>query len=102
MPLPPLPARSNGQPWSNNVEHAYQLISMSFSHAEQVMSQEADSSRLQYHADALTEDVIPLLVEMEVYAQQESIPIPWLHSCAISATELVFQLLTASETSGAQ
>lgn len=102
MPLPPLPARSNGQPWSDNVEHAFQIISTTFNRAEQVMSQEADSARLQYHADALTEDVIPLLIQMEIHAPQESIPVPWLHSCARISTELVVQLHTASETSEAQ
>jgi hypothetical protein len=73
-----------------------------FNLASQLMSQEVDSSRLRYHADRLTEDAVPLLAEIEVHAQQEVIPVAWLHSCARLAAELVVQLLTASETSAAK
>ncbi|KAJ7434642.1 hypothetical protein B0H11DRAFT_2208152 [Mycena galericulata] len=77
-----LDARGGGLPWSGNVEHAYQITATTFNLASQVLTQEADSSRLRFHGNALTEEVIPLLVQMEIHAQEESIPVAWLHSCA--------------------
>jgi hypothetical protein len=102
MSFPALPAHPDGLPWSGNVEHVYQIITTTFDHASRVLSEEADSSRLRYHADVLTKDAIPLLAEMELHAQQEALPIPWLHLCARLVAELVVQFLEASETSSAK
>lgn len=99
MVFPSLPVRAGGLPWSGNVEHAYQIISTTFNLAAPVLTQEADSSRLRFHANALTEEVIPLLAQMEIHAQEESIPVHWLHSCTRLTAELAIRLFTASDTS---
>ena len=102
MSFPALPAPAEGLPWSANIEHAYQIISTTFNLAIHVRAQEADSTRLRYHAEALTGDVIPLLAEMEIHAHQEGFPVPWIHRCAQLSSELVVQLLSASQSSSAR
>ncbi|KAJ7716203.1 hypothetical protein B0H16DRAFT_1801721 [Mycena metata] len=39
---------------------------------------------------------------MELYANQEQFPVPWIHSCARLSAELVVQLVSASDSSSAQ
>jgi hypothetical protein len=102
MVLPPLPHHPAGGQWSDNVEQAYEIISAAYDLASQVLTQEAESNRLRFHAETLTEESIPLLSEMEAHAQEESIPIPWLHSCARLMAKLIYELLTASDALSAQ
>jgi hypothetical protein len=93
--LPPLP---DDHPWSPNIYHAYQIITDTFTNATNTLWEEADPIRIKYHIEMLTDDTIPILVALESRAQEERLPLPWLHSCVEIIGGLIVRLCHAYET----
>jgi hypothetical protein len=102
MNLPALPPHPPNSPWSPNVSYAYQIVSDIFKAASLVLTREADSARLRHHAEAVAGQLVPLLIEMEKHAAEESIPRRWINECARAAAALEVKLLRASESSKAK
>lgn len=97
--LPPLPAPSNNVAWSPAVYQAYDVISEMYDRAAHVHHQEAESGRLKFHAESLTQDAVPILLALEEHAAEENIPVPWIHSLTTAVAGLIAQLCSAYETS---
>ena len=76
--LPPLPTPSNNVALSPAGYQAYDVIYQMLDHAAHVHHQEAESGQLKFHAESLTQDAVPILVEE--HAAEENIPTPWIHS----------------------
>ncbi|KAK6991473.1 hypothetical protein R3P38DRAFT_2572217 [Favolaschia claudopus] len=58
--------------------------------------------RPQFHAHALTENVIPMLVDLETQALDESLPLSWVHECAYMVARLVKELCDAQTNAEAR
>ena len=93
MPLPQLP--ESNPPWPPHVYQAYGLVQTSYDSISRILRQEeADPTRLNYHADKLVNETLPLLeaVEADIGAQ---LPSEWLEACATQLGELVVGVLAA-------
>ncbi|KAJ6624167.1 hypothetical protein B0H10DRAFT_2212903 [Mycena sp. CBHHK59/15] len=96
--LPPLPPHPEDVPWSPNVHHAYQYMADTFRHAAKVLLQDADTNRLQYHAETVTQELVPILQALEENAAEENLPLPWIYSCTQVVGSLIVDLCKAQET----
>jgi hypothetical protein len=67
-----------------------------------VLQQDADANRLKYHVRHLTEEAVPILLAFEEHAEEESIPIPWLHACTEAVGGLVLDLCEAQNTAASR
>ncbi|KAG8956037.1 hypothetical protein FRC03_011022 [Tulasnella sp. 419] len=77
-PFPDLPLCNDGRPWSNNVQHAYQITLDAYNRALAACSSETlDPLRLEMAIENLI-DIRPILVG----TNYEGVPMEWLQSCA--------------------
>jgi hypothetical protein len=95
--LSPLPEHPAGS-WSDAVYDAYTQITIALSRANQLLSQETDPLRLRIHAENIEGGILPLLAGMDVSAEVEGIPRPWLNECAYAVGEVYGRLQTAIES----
>lgn len=75
----PLPARQDGQPWSPNIQQAYQIVHSTYLRAVALLRQtDLDPLRLKVHLDTLVDDICPLLVALAQVADVDGFPKDWL------------------------
>lgn len=96
--FPLLPNHPNGEVWTPSVYGAYQAVSDMWHRGAQVLQSEAESGRLKYHADTLTSDAVPILLAMEHHAEEEGLPVHWIHQLTESVGTLISHLCQAQET----
>jgi hypothetical protein len=68
-----------------------------FRHGAKILLQDADANRLQFHVENLTNELVPILQALEVHAEEENVPIPWIHSCTEHVGHLIVDLCAAQE-----
>lgn len=96
--LPPLPPLLPTQQWSPNVHNAYQYMTKMFHHASKVLTEDADASRLRFHVETATQELVPILQAFEKHAAEEQIPMSWVLSCTEVVGNLIVDLCQAQET----
>jgi hypothetical protein len=95
--LPPLPLRS--QPWSPNVYHAFQILSDIYRTAKAALDQENyDLYRIRFHGDSVANDAVPLLFTLEESAEEEGLPVSWVHDASHHYENLIVELAEAEKT----
>jgi len=95
--LPPLPLRS--QPWSPNVYHAFQILSDIYRTAKAALDQENyDLYRIRFHGDSVANDAVPLLFTLEESAEEEGLPVSWVHDASHHYENLIIELAEAEKT----
>lgn len=91
--FPPLPVpQINNVPWSPNILTAFNLLNKAYERASTILRQEADSIRLRFHIDQLSNNFMPILEAMERQRIAENIPVDWLESAAAALGLLVVHL----------
>jgi hypothetical protein len=98
--LAPLPVAPIDKPWPPNIHHAYKIISNSYQSASEVLIQESEAIRLEFHAERLTSNVIPLLEELEHNGQSElpDILLSWVRYSTEKVGAMIIDLLQAIKT----
>jgi hypothetical protein len=95
--LPPLPLRS--QPWSPNVYHAFQILSDIYRTAKAALDQENyDLYRIRFHGDSVANNAVPLLFTLEESAEEEGLPVSWVHDASHHYENLIVELAEAEKT----
>jgi hypothetical protein len=102
MALPAtLPVLPGSDPlWSANIVHAAQITSDLYQSAYDVLaSGNFDLHRIRYHYNAITDEALPLLFEMEGCVAEEgsngSQLDSWLQTCALVFGQLLVKLMEA-------
>ena len=95
--LQPLPTRN--QPWSSNINDAFQILSDIYRTTRNVLAQENYSiHRLRFHAETVANDAVPLLFTLEEAAEQEGLPVSWVHDVGAQYEVLIIELAEAERT----
>ncbi|KAG6819028.1 hypothetical protein H0H93_016122 [Arthromyces matolae] len=94
MPLSMLPAHPTAS-WSPAIYQAYEILGNSYNHASQILLQEAEASRLKYHAETMTSDLVPILLSLEQSATDEGLPLAWVQEIATTIGTTIAELFSA-------
>jgi hypothetical protein len=87
------------QPWSPNIYHAFQILSDIYRTAKTVISQgNYDLHRIRFHGDSVANEAVPLLFTLEAVAQDEGLPMSWVHDTSQYYEELIVELAEAEKT----
>ena len=94
MPLPALPPRPDGLPWSPNTQTAYQTIVSTFDRGYQYLLRgERDPIRLRQIIEQLIQEAVPLLralISLQGNVPAEEVPpLDWIELCLEMVTDLI-------------
>lgn len=102
MALPSLPTHENHGQWPSNVHHAYQVLCGIYKAATVALETQSDLLRLHFHANAIMNEAIPILLAFESSTGEEKLPTAWLSECTTLFAELITQLDDAELTARGQ
>jgi hypothetical protein len=79
MDLPPLPHPIHvSGVWPDHLHQAYDTLCHIYCHAFQAIQAQSELHHIQFHAEVITNDAVPLLQALENSSVVESIPMPWV------------------------
>lgn len=97
--LPPLPPRSDNQPYHPNVYKSVQIASDIYKRAFNLLaSGNFDLHRLKHHIDAVVENALPMLVLLDDVRNDHQVSYEWPHTCAALLLQLYGELLAARKS----
>jgi hypothetical protein len=101
LPLLPHPIHVSGV-WPDHLHQAYDTLCRIYRHAFQAVQAQSELHRIQFHAEVIANDAVPLLRALENSSVVESIPMPWVLQVTAKFGILLRQLQEAAATAQGQ
>jgi hypothetical protein len=99
MDLPPLPQPTNDSGvWPDHLHQAHDTLFYIYRHASQALQTCSELHRIRFHAEAITNNAIPLLRALEDSSAIEGIPMSWVLHVTAKLGMLLKQLQQAETT----
>lgn len=102
--LPPLPTPGTASlhSWPANVTHGHHVLCDLYGHALQALSTDAEPLRLEFHSEAIINEVFPLVLAFEHGQNQFPALLPWIKEVAGIFVEMLKSIRNAEEQAASQ